>query len=318
MYRRNEFWTAQFDFLSIADHSFRRRIDGGNKTMKDITSSTDSWLRAAGLLVLVVLLSDPSLPAAARQISSVAEEPSPSPTPAMEPHIQALSEKRTTKVPILVYHHFSQSNSEGSSALRRLTVTAEVFAQQMQYLQDNGYHVINFSDLANYFEEGKELPPLSVIISFDDGWATQFEYALPSLQKYHFSATFFVVTNYIGRPGFISWPQLQTLLSEGMTIGSHSRSHPRLNKIKDSAKLWDQIYNSKTILETGLEVPVEEFAYPYGIYNAKTASAVKLAGYRAGRGCCSGIAHTSSDVFTLKAVMVPDDLEQFIKYIGPR
>ena len=219
-------------------------------------------------------------------------------------------------MPILVYHHMSQSDPEGSSGLRRLTVTADVFAQQMQYLQDNGYHVITFSALADYFDHGKELPTLPVIISFDDGWETQFEYALPSLEKYHYPATFFVVTDYIGRPGFISWPQLQTLLTDGMRIGSHSRSHPRLTKIKDSTKLWDQIYNSKTILESQLEISVEEFAYPYGAYNPGAAAAVKQAGYRAGRGCCSGIAHTSSDVFTLKAIMVPNDMEKFKEYIG--
>ena len=229
-----------------------------------------------------------------------------------------LPEKRRTKVPILVYHHVSQSAPEGSPGRRRLTVTAEVFAQQMQYLQDNGYHVITFSDLADYFEKGRELPTLPVIISFDDGWETPFEYALPSLEKYHYPATFFVVTDYIGRPGFFSWPQLQTLLTDGMIIGSHSRSHPRLNKITDPAELWDQIYNSKTILETQLETPVQEFAYPYGSYNANAVAVVKNAGYRAGRGCCTGIAHTSVDVFKLKAVMVPNDMENFIKYIGGR
>jgi peptidoglycan/xylan/chitin deacetylase (PgdA/CDA1 family) len=282
----------------------------------DSRSSTAGWLWALGLLSMVALCQDPFPPLAARQIAQ-AEEPKPPATAATEAHLPIVPEKRTTKVPILVYHHVSQSLSEGSSALRRLTVTADVFAQQMQYLQDNGYHVITFSDLADYFENGKELPSLPIIISFDDGWANQFENALPYLEKFHFSATFFVVTNYIGHPGFFSWPQLQTLLTDGMKIGSHSRSHPRLNKIRDSAKLWDQIYNSKTILESQLEAPVEEFAYPYGFFNAKTAATVKQAGYRAGRGCCSGIAHTSSDVFALKAVMVPNDMEEFKRYISP-
>ena len=49
----------------------------------------------------------------------------------------------------------------------------------MKFLQDNGYHVITFSDLADYFEQGRELPNLPVIISFDDGWETQYENALP-------------------------------------------------------------------------------------------------------------------------------------------
>ena len=274
-------------------------------------------LFSSGLLVLVVLFPAPSLPSPPQQQTTpVTSEAEPSATSDLNSHQPTVQEKRTAKVPILVYHHVSQSDPEGSSGLRRLTVTADVFAQQMQYLQDNGYHVITFGDLADYFEHGKELPTLPVIISFDDGWETQFEYALPSLEKYHYPATFFVVTDYIGRHGFFSWPQLQTLLTEGMRIGSHSRSHPRLNKIRDSTELWDQIYNSKAILETQLEAPVEEFAYPYGSYNAKAAAVVKLAGYRAGRACCSGIAHTSRDVFTLKAIMVPNDLEKFMHYIG--
>jgi peptidoglycan/xylan/chitin deacetylase (PgdA/CDA1 family) len=273
----------------------------------------NSRLWAAGLLALVCLLPNPCRPASAQQTTPIGEEPKPSNTDSGQP---VLPERRTAKVPILVYHHLSQSVSEGSPALRRLTVTAEIFAQQMQYLQDNGYHVITFSALADYFDHGKELPTLPVIISFDDGWETQFEYALPGLEKYHYPATFFVVTDYIGRPGFISWPQLQTLLTDGMRIGSHSRSHPRLTKIKDTTKLWDQIHNSKTILESQLEISVEEFAYPYGAYNPTAAATVKQAGYRAGRGCCSGIAHTSSDVFTLKAIMVPNDMGKFIEYIG--
>ena len=268
------------------------------------------------VLVLVALLPDPCLSSPLQQITPTIDEAKPLVTMDTEAPQPAVPEKRTARVPILVYHHVSQSEPEGSPGLRRLTVTADVFAQQMQYLQDNGYHVITFSDLADYFEHGRELPTSPVIISFDDGWETQFEYALPSLEKYHYSATFFVVTNYIGRPGFISWPQLQTLQTDGMKIGSHSRSHPRLNRIKDPAMLWDQIYTSKTILESQLETPVEEFAYPYGKYNAETAAAVKQAGYRAGRGCCSGIAHTSSDVFTLKAIMVPNDMEKFVEYMG--
>ncbi|MBV8132290.1 MAG: polysaccharide deacetylase family protein [Alphaproteobacteria bacterium] len=281
---------------------------------RGLSSSRLPW--AVGLLVLVGLCPHPCLPSTTQQVIPIAAEAKSVATPPTDSQQPASPVKRTTKVPILVYHHVSQTISEGSPGLRRLTVTAEVFAQQMQYLQDNGYHVITFSDVADFFENGKELPALPIIISFDDGWATQFEYALPSLEKYHYTATFFVVTDYIGRPGFISWPQLQTLLTDGMKIGSHSRSHPRLSKITDSAKLWDQIYDSKTILETQLETPVEEFAYPYGSYNAKAAELVKLAGYRAGRGCCSGIAHTSRDVFTLKAIMAPNDLEKFIEYIG--
>jgi peptidoglycan/xylan/chitin deacetylase (PgdA/CDA1 family) len=240
-----------------------------------------------------------------QQPSALPEKPTPPP------------ERRTTKVPILVYHRIGLTPGS-SRGMRRMTVTVEVFDQQLKFLQDSGYHVITFSELADYFERGTELPTLPVIITFDDGWVAQFELALPYLSKYHFPATFFVVTDYVGHRGFISWAQLQTLLSEGMKIGSHSRSHPHLTKIADPAVMWDQVYNSKTILESQLETPVGEFAYPYGSYNTSATEMVKAAGYRVGRGCCSGVAHTSSDVFAVKAIMAPNDLTLFQKYLEAR
>ncbi len=274
-------------------------------------------LWATTLLVLFLGLLDPHLPSRAQEITPNREAEPPTAPAIVLDQPSAQPRKRTAKIPILVYHHISQSVSDGSRALRRLTVTADVFAQQMKYLQDNGYHVITFSALADYLEQGRELPTLPVIISFDDGWETQFEYARAALEKYHFPATFFIVTDYVGRPGFITWSQLQILITEGMRIGSHSRSHPHLNRITSPSELWDQIYNSKTALETQLESPVEEFAYPYGSYNAATVAVVKQAGYRTARGCCSGIAHTSTDVFALRAVMAPNDLAKFEKYLGP-
>ena len=276
------------------------------------------------LLVAFVLFTGLHPSSARQPLPPTVAEAEPVTTPAVDSHQPSAlpekpttPEKRTTKVPILVYHRIGLSPGS-SRGVRRMTVTAEVFGEQLKFLQDHGYHVITFSELADYFERGTELPTLPVIITFDDGWVTQFELALPYLSKYHFPATFFVVTDYIGHRGFISWPQLQTLLTEGMKIGSHSRSHPYLTKIADPARLWDQIYNSKTILESQIESPVDEFAYPYGSYNTLATEMVKAAGYKAARACCTGVAHTSSDVFALKAIMAPNDLTLFQKYIEAR
>ena len=114
----------------------------------------------------------------------------------------------------------------------------------MKFLYENGYHIITFATLIHYLDGADELPAKPVIITFDDGWEDQFGYALPGLEKYHYSATFFVVTNFVGSPGFLSWSQLRRLLAEGMEIGSHSRSHPHLDKIKNPGILWDQIYTA--------------------------------------------------------------------------
>jgi len=140
----------------------------------------------------------------------------------------------------------------------------------MKYLRDNGYHIITFADLVNCLNNVGKLPSKPVILSFDDGWEDQFAYALPRLEEYHYIATFFVVTNFVGARGFVSWSKLRTTVAEGMKIGSHSRSHPYLDKIDNPGTLWDQIYTSKQILESQLGVAVDEFAYPYGSYNAVT------------------------------------------------
>jgi peptidoglycan/xylan/chitin deacetylase (PgdA/CDA1 family) len=269
----------------------------------------------ASLLVLFAPMPQHYSPSPVQDIALAAEEVERS-TSESE-HQSPSSDKRSTvEVPILVYHHIGQSVPVGSRAERRLTVTVESFDRQMQYLRENGYRVITFATLVDHLNEVGELLARPVIISFDDGWEDQFVYALPTLEKYHYSATFFVVTNSLGSPGFLSWSQLQTMRVEGMAIGSHSRSHPRLDKIDNPGILWDQIYTSKQILESQLGAAVDEFSYPYGSYNATTVSTVKLAGYKAARACCVG--GVQSDAYALRAVMAPNDLVKFAKYLDPR
>ena len=101
--------------------------------MKGSMLSTNGRVLVAALLALAVLFPAHCLPSPPQQPiipnASEAQRFTTSPSDSQQP---ALREKRTAKVPILVYHHVSQSISEGrSSALRRLTVTSEIFAQQM-------------------------------------------------------------------------------------------------------------------------------------------------------------------------------------------
>jgi peptidoglycan/xylan/chitin deacetylase (PgdA/CDA1 family) len=235
------------------------------------------------------------------------------PTAGSEQTSPSSDKHSAVEVPILVYHRIRQAVWFRSRAERRLTVTPEIFDDQMKYLRDNGYRVITLANLVDHLTNSSQLPEKPVIISFDDGWEDQFVYALPRLEEYHYSATFFVVTNFVGSSGFVSWPQLRKLLDAGMEIGSHTRSHPRLDKINDTDRLWDQISTSKQILESQLGATVDEFAYPFGSYNAAAALIVKSAGYKAARACCVG--RVQSDVYALRAVMAPTDLARFGSYL---
>ncbi len=170
---------------------------------------------------------------------------------------------------------------------------------------------MRFSDLENYFAGGTPLPPHPVILSFDDGWSDQFTYAFPILQKYDYPATFFVFTNAIGRKGFLTWANLRTLVASGMSIGDHTRSHPFLTNITSTSTLWDEIDESKKLLEKELGVPVGEFAYPFGRYNPAIMSLVREAGYRSARGDFYSGDQSDDRLFELSAMNVPTTLARF-------
>jgi|CXWL01.1.fsa_nt_gi peptidoglycan/xylan/chitin deacetylase (PgdA/CDA1 family) len=219
------------------------------------------------------------------------------------------------KIPILVYHIVRPSYPTDSKGVRALAQTPEVFDAQMQYLADAGYHVISFTALEKYYLEDAPLPTRPIVISFDDGWSDQFKYAFPILQKHHYTATFFVFTNPIGRRGFLSWDNLQTLVAAGMTIGSHTLSHPFLNKVTDPNILWSEINASKNVLEKNLGITITEFAYPFGQYNASTTELVKRAGYSSARGdyVMQGAKQTVEQLYTLSALNAPTTLELFVR-----
>jgi peptidoglycan/xylan/chitin deacetylase (PgdA/CDA1 family) len=218
-------------------------------------------------------------------------------------------------VPILVYHIVRPSYPTDDQAVKGLAQTPEVFEAEMKYLAESGYHVIPFSALEDHISKNTLLPAKPIVISFDDGWGDQFKYAFPILEKYHYTATFFVFTNPIGTRGFMTWDDLRALRDAGMTIGSHTRSHPFLLKITDPVILWNEIDGSKKTLEKNLGITVNEFAYPFGRYNATTTAIVKKAGYRSARGDYVRKDSTQSidKLFELSALNAPTSIALFVR-----
>lgn len=218
-------------------------------------------------------------------------------------------------VPILVYHIVRPQYPNDSPGVRAIAVTPETFDAELAHLHARGYTVIGFHEFEQHFASSTPLPQRSVIISFDDGWRDQFEYALPILQKYNDTATFFVFTNAIGHHGFFTWDDLRALSAAGMTIGDHTLSHPFLTRINEPAKLWEEIDGSKIVLEKQLGVPITEFAYPFGQYDPAVLEFVKLAGFKSARGdLWSGAVHNVGDLYTLSALNAPTTTDAFVKW----
>ena len=125
-------------------------------------------------------------------------------------------------------------------------------------------------------------PQPTVCLFFDDAWANQYEEALPVLLDYDFTATFGVITDFIGTGEdiwrYMSEEELNDLVDHGMEIASHTRTHPSLTDNLTDLQLLDEIINSKTDLEeAGFDV--KGLIYPYYDWDERVLEYVKDAGY---------------------------------------
>jgi hypothetical protein len=102
-------------------------------------------------------------------------------------------DKYTKDIKILVYHNISESEGTGE------TISKEAFENDMKDLIDNGYTAVLFDDLISYVEKGIDLPEKPVLITFDDGYLSNYELAFPILKKYNMKATIFVIGVSVGK-----------------------------------------------------------------------------------------------------------------------
>ena len=101
-------------------------------------------------------------------------------------------EEYTAQVPVLMYHHISEEGNDSTE------LSPEAFEAQIAALAEAGYTAVFPEDLAAYVREGKELPEKPIVITFDDGYLSNYEYAYPILKKYGMVATIFVIGSTVG------------------------------------------------------------------------------------------------------------------------
>ncbi len=220
----------------------------------------------------------------------------------------------TTIIPILVYHKIAPKNFlPKKSSDRHYNVYQDVFESQMAYLKTEGYTPLTISSLITR-EENHTLPEKPIAITFDDGWRSQYDNALPVLVKNQFPATFYIYTGVIGSPAFMTLDDLHALVGLGMEIGGHTRSHPKLTRI-DPNKLEDELLGSKRYLEKNLGVSVTDFAYPYGDYSTSTIEALKQYGYTSGRTSHREIHNDFRDLYRLNVLYAPSTRKAFEKML---
>lgn len=201
-------------------------------------------------------------------------------------------------MPILVYHSFNYEKGT-------FFVTPENFKRQMEYIKKNGYKVITLDELARSIKDKKSLKRNKVVITIDDGYRDNFQYAYPVLKKLGFPATIFLITDFIGTgKGFLNWEEVVTMSKNRIFFGGHTKTHFYLGSMMDEKAALDEIIGSKKAIEEKIGMPVDYFCYPGGGFNEKTKALVAQAGYQ---GACTtnrGFAKFNRDVYELKRIKV--------------
>jgi peptidoglycan/xylan/chitin deacetylase (PgdA/CDA1 family) len=183
-------------------------------------------------------------------------------------------------VPILCYHQFARTKSSSY-----MFVTEEMFERQMEYLKNNGYHVITLRQLYDFLEGRRRPPKKSVVITIDDGWKSAKTIAWPILKKYGFPAVLFVYTDLIKAKESsltLSWADLREMKASGVfEIQSHTVTHADLTKISDD-QLMIELGESQRIIKKMTGEAPEFVAYPYGVFNKKVLEVMRSFGYKGG------------------------------------
>lgn len=199
-------------------------------------------------------------------------------------------------VPVLMFH--SIKYIPGNS----LGVPIEQFSEEMQWLKAQNYHTISPEQLYQALTNNALLPEKPVLLTFDDGYVDNYQSARPILQKNGYTATFFIISNWIGG-GAMSWEQLIALVKADNSIGSHTVNHFDLATLSP-AQQNVQLTKSKEILEQHLNTRVSALCFPSGKFNNNTLTIMPEVGYKLGFTTQQGKVRFGDNPLTLKRLRI--------------
>lgn len=261
------------------------------------------------------------------------------------------------KIPILMYHHlvpddvYTEMNYESNGSV----ITTSDFEEQMSYLHDNGYQTYFMSELLAMLQSDEPLPEKAVVLTFDDGYESNYVYAHPILQKYNLKANIAPVvksseditaenqkpyTDY--DTPHLSFAQLQEMQESGVwEIGSHSydghgeitidnkgktgpflnnhMADPETKEVETDEeylqRITDDLAISKKVLDDNLGEQDRFFVYPFGRYNKDLYNVVKNTGFSCAVTTQNGYAKKNSDLYALPRLGINNDVKDLGDFI---
>lgn len=230
-----------------------------------------------------------------------------------------------TEIPVLMYHHLlkkAENKFIGNDAI----INVEDFESEMKYLHDNGFKTATLYDLEKFIKGELKLPKKTVVITFDDGYLSNYIYAYPILKKYGFNATVFIITDRLKNTKKFDPSSLQYFTYKDMELSKDVFSFQ-----DHTNNLHDNVAPGKTLLTTSSDSVVIKdleysknllkasyFAYPNGIYTNHLIEVLKNLGFRMAFTMERGYVKINDDPFTLKRQFVGPSttLEKFKKIVN--
>jgi peptidoglycan/xylan/chitin deacetylase (PgdA/CDA1 family) len=211
----------------------------------------------------------------------------------------------TVRIPIIMYHQIEAMPIDGSSFLKGLYVTPEIFEEQLAYLVKKNYKSITPHELYDQLNLATNPSQKSVMLTFDDSTKSQYENGYRLLKKYGLTGVFYVVT---GR-SFITYDQLREMSNSGMIIDSHTSTHPDLTKVYNTSTLSTEIVGSRNTLRGATGQEVLSIAYPGCVIDSKGYPYVKEAEYLLGVSCGRSIDHILKNRLSLSRVHIFNSMD---------
>ncbi|MEP7014433.1 MAG: polysaccharide deacetylase family protein [Verrucomicrobiota bacterium] len=233
--------------------------------------------------------------------SLAASSPSPAPAAAAPATKTKPVVDQTAQTIIFCYHRLVDKIRYPGTE-----ITPAAFEAQMKELKAHGITVISLQDLLAWRRGEKSIPPRCAVITFDDGWKSQYEVAWPIMKKLGYTFTMFIYTEGVaggslGGGQAITWEQLADMRDNGIDIEAHTATHQDLREghmimvAEPGAKrtkkklsgaeyekwLQSEVVGCKTLLEQRLGIKVNCFAVPFGNYNDHVKEMARNVGYEA-------------------------------------
>jgi len=213
-------------------------------------------------------------------------------------------EPQTRQVPIIMYHLISKNPKN----LGPYGISPDEMESDLKYLAENGYEPVLMIDLIRFVEDRDDLPEKSIVLTFDDGRYSDYDYLLPLLEKYDMKAVLSVVGEftdenteweYSGTKPHLTWAQIEELYgSKRVEIQNHSyHSHDGLGCGRRrgepmeayQARLRKDLSKLQETLEQKIGRKPTTFTYPLGKISDGSDEVLKELGFKASLSCGEGV-----------------------------